>query len=177
MMGAARRGEMKITTMKSLLVGLAMTMCAAPVVAQVSYPAKSQKLQERLGQPVVVENKPGAAGNIGADVVAKSTPDGYTLLLAQDSLAVVPWLFKSLPFDVNKDFAPIGIGVFMPMVLVTANRAPAKSLGELIAYAKANPSKLSYGSPGTGTAHHLNFETWRSRARKCSMCPIKALHP
>ena len=172
---------MKIGTMKSLLAGIAMTVCAAPVWAQASYPTKpirlivpfsagggtdtfgravGQKLQERLGQPVVVENRPGAAGNIGADVVAKSSPDGYTLLLAQDSLAVVPWLFKSLPFDVNKDFAPIGIGVFMPMVLVSANKVPAKTLGELIAYAKSNPGKLSYGTPGTGTAHHLNFESF-----------------
>jgi tripartite-type tricarboxylate transporter receptor subunit TctC len=172
---------MKITAMMSLIAGIAMTVFAAPVPAQATYPTKSirliipfspgggtdtfgrivgQKLQERLGQAVVVENKPGAGGNIGADMVAKSSPDGYTLLLAQDSLAVVPWLFKSLPFDVTKDFAPIGIGVFMPMVLVTSNKLPATSLSELVAYAKANPGKLSYGSPGTGTAHHLNFETF-----------------
>jgi len=120
-------------------------------------------LADRLGQPVVVDNRPGAGGNIGAEAVAKSAPDGYTLLLAQDSLAVVPWLSKSLPFDVNKDFAPIGIGVFMPMVLVVSNDTPAKSLSELIAYAKANPGKLSYGTPGTGTAHHFNFESFLAR--------------
>ena len=117
-----------------------------------------QKLQERLGQPVVVENRPGAAGNIGADIVAKANPDGYTLLLAQDSLAIVPWLSKSLPFDPMKDFAPIGVGVFMPMMLVVANKVPANSLRELIEYARANPDKLAYGTPGAGTAHHLNFE-------------------
>jgi len=118
------------------------------------------KLQERLGQSVVVENKPGAGGNIGADIVAKSNADGYTLLLAQDSLAIAPWLYKSLSFDVMKDFAPIGVGVFMPMVLVVANNVPVKSVSELISYAKANPDKLSYGTPGMGTAHHLNFESF-----------------
>ncbi len=120
-------------------------------------------LAERLGQSVVVDNRPGAGGNIGAEMVARSAPDGYTLLLAQDSLAVVPWLSKSLPFDVNKDFAPIGIGVFMPMILVVSNDTPAKNLSELITYAKANPGKLSYGTPGTGTAHHFNFEAFLTR--------------
>lgn len=122
-----------------------------------------QKLQERLGQPVVVENRPGAAGNIGADAVAKASPDGYTLLLAQDSLAIVPWLSKSLPFDPMKDFAPIGVGVFMPMMLVSANSLSVTSLRELIAYTKANPGKLAYGTPGAGTAHHLNFELFLTR--------------
>lgn len=122
-----------------------------------------QKLQERLGQPVVVENRPGAAGNIGADIVAKASPDGYTLLLAQDSLAIVPWLSKSLPFDPMKDFAPIGVGVFMPMMLVAANNLPVSSLRELIEYARANPGKLAYGTPGAGTAHHLNFELFLTK--------------
>ena len=117
-----------------------------------------QKLQERLGQPTVVENKPGAGGNIGVDYVAKSKPDGYTLLLAYDSLAIMPWLYKSLPFDVMRDLAPIGVGVFMPMIIPVATNVPAKTLPELIAWAKANPGKLSFGSPGTGTAQHLNFE-------------------
>ncbi|MFM7569596.1 MAG: Bug family tripartite tricarboxylate transporter substrate binding protein [Betaproteobacteria bacterium] len=155
-----------------------------PVVQAQSYPARpvrvivpfspgggtdtfarvvAQKLQERLGQPFVVENRPGAAGNIGADLVAKAPADGYTLLLAQDSLAIVPYLSKSLPFDVNKDFSPIGIGVFMPMTLVAANGVPATTLAELIAHAKANPGKLAYGTPGSGTAHHLNFEALLSR--------------
>lgn len=117
----------------------------------------------QLGQTVVVDNRPGAGGNIGAEAVARSPADGYTWLLAQDSLAVVPWLSKSLPFDVNKDFAPVGIGVFMPMILVVSNDMPAKNLAELIGYAKANPGKLSYGTPGTGTAHHFNFEAFLAR--------------
>ena len=117
-------------------------------------------MQSGLGQTIVVENKPGAGGNIGADLVAKSKPDGYTLLLAQDSLAIVPWLYKGLTFDPIKDFEPIGVGVFMPMALVVKNDLPVNSVNQLIDYAKSNPNKLSYGSPGIGTAHHLNFEAF-----------------
>ena len=117
-------------------------------------------LQAELGQAFVPDNKPGAGGNIGADMVAKAAPDGYTLLLAQDSLTIVPWLYKSLPFDVMKDFAHIGIGVYMPMVLVASRNLPAKDLKSLIEYTQKNPGKLSYGSPGVGTAHHLNFENF-----------------
>jgi len=120
--------------------------------------AIAQKLWERLGQPVTVENKVGAGGNIGADFVAKSAPDGYTLLVAQNGLTMLPWVSKSLPFDVAKDFAPVGIGVTNPMVVVVANNLPVKSIGELIAYARENPGKLFYGSPGVGTPHHLATE-------------------
>lgn len=137
-----------------------------------------QKLQERLGQSVVVENRPGAAGNIGADAVAKANPDGYTLLLAQDSLAIVPWLSKSLPFDPMRDFSPIGVGVFMPMMLVSANNLSVNSLAELISYARANPGKLSYGTPGAGTAHHLNFELFLTQiGAKMVHVPYKGAVP
>ena len=166
-----------------LTAALACAMSVAPAAAQ-SYPDRpirivvpfspgggtdtfarivGQKLQERLGQPVVVENRPGAAGNIGAEAVARAAPDGYTLLLAQDSLAIVPWLSKGLGFDPMKDFAPIGVGVFMPMILVAANSLPVTSLQGLIDYARANPGKLAYGTPGSGTAHHLNFELLLTR--------------
>lgn len=117
------------------------------------------ELAGNLGQSVVAENKPGAGGNIGADMVAKSKPDGYTLLLAQDSLAIVPYLYKNLSFDVFKDFKSIAIGVYMPMVLIASPKVPASNTAELFAYARQNPGKLSYGSPGVGTAHHLNFES------------------
>ena len=120
--------------------------------------AVAQKMQERLGQPVVVENKPGAGGNIGAEFVAKSPGDGYTMLVAQNGLTMVPWLSKSLPFDVNKDLAPIGIGVSLPMVAVVTNNLPINSIQDLVAYAKANPGKLSYATPGVGTPHHLSME-------------------
>ena len=117
-----------------------------------------QKLQERLGQPVVVENKPGAGGNIGAEFVARSAADGYTLLVAQNGLTMLPWLSKALSFDIMKDFAPIGIGATLPMVVVVANKLPINSINELVVYAKANPGKLSYATPGIGAPHHLATE-------------------
>src|SRR3546814_18036159 len=92
-------------------------------------------------------------------MVAKSKADGYTLLLAQDSLSIVPYLYRDLPFNVFKDFKSISIGVYMPMVLIASNKVPAQNMAELLALAKQDPGKLSYGSPGIGTAHHLNFES------------------
>src|SRR5690606_38232084 len=88
--------------------------------------------------------------------------DGYTLQLAHEGMLLVPWLLKAPPFDTMKDFVPIGIGVYMPKLLVVSNRLPVKTVPELIAYAKANPGKLSYGSPGVGTGHHLNMESFLS---------------
>src|SRR5690606_2291303 len=116
-------------------------------------------LSGELGQTVVVENKPGAGGNIGADMVAKSKADGYTLLLAQDSLSIVPYLYPDLPLNVFKDFKSISIGVYMPMMLIAANEVPAQNTADVLALAKQEPSKLSYGSSGVGTAHHLKFES------------------
>ena len=133
-----------------------------------------QKLSERLGQPVIVENKPGAGGNIGAELVARAAPDGYTLLLAQNGLTMAPSLSKSLPFDVMKDLAPIGIGVNLPMGLAVSNSLPVKSVPELIAYAKANPGKLHYATPGIGTPHHLSTEMFLSMTgTKMEQVPYK----
>src|SRR3546814_1319758 len=84
-------------------------------------------------------------------MVAKSKADGYTLLLAQDSLSIVPYLYRDLPFNVFKDFKSISIGVYMPMVLIASNKVPAQNMAELLALAKQDPGKLSYGSPGIGT--------------------------
>ena len=162
----------------ALIAGTVLASAAAPVPAQ-GYPSRplriivpftpgggndvfgrsiAQRLQERLGQPAVVENKPGAGGNIGAEFVAKSAADGYTLLVVQSGITMVPWVSKSVPFDVLKDFAPLGIGATQPMVMVVANNVPANSINELVAYAKANPGKLSYATPGVGTPHHLTTE-------------------
>ena len=115
----------------------------------------AQKLSERLGQPVVVENKPGAGSIVGADYVAKSAADGYTLLVAQQALILMPLVSKSLPFDVLKDFAAVGIGATQPMVVVVSNKLPVKSINDLISYARAHPGKLSYATPGVGTPQHL----------------------
>ncbi len=167
----------------TLLAGAMLAATTASVLAQ-SFPSKpirmivpfspggavdvfgravGQKLQERLGQPVIVENKPGAGGNIGTEFVARSAPDGYTVLVTQDAISAAPWLYKSLPFDVMKDFAPIGIGAALPMAVVAANKLPVTSISELIAYGRANPGKLSYATPGIGTPHHMATEWFMHR--------------
>lgn len=114
------------------------------------------KLQEAVGQPVVVENKPGAAGNIGADTVAKAKPDGHTLLLMDiGSLAVAPSLFPDLSYNVENDLAPVGMVMFGPYVLAVNPSVPAKSVAELVAYAKANPGKLAVANSGVGALNHI----------------------
>jgi len=116
----------------------------------------SPKLSEAIGQPVVVENKPGAAGNIGADAVAKARPDGHTLLLMDiGSLAVAPSLFPDLTYDVQKDLAPVGMVMFGPYVLAVNASVPAKNVAELVAYAKANPGKLAVANSGVGALNHI----------------------
>lgn len=114
------------------------------------------KLSEAVGQPVVVENKPGAAGNIGADAVAKARPDGHTLLLMDiGSLAVAPSLFPDLSYDVQKDLEPVGMVMFGPYVLAVHPSVPAKTVPELVAYAKANPGKLAVANSGVGALNHI----------------------
>ena len=117
----------------------------------------AQKLTERWGQPVVVENKLGASGNIAAEQVAKSTPDGYTLLMAFSSHASNAALSK-LPFDINKDFSAISLVGSGPAIVLANPQMPAKTLGELIAYARAHPNEIKYGSSGIGTPVHLAGE-------------------
>jgi tripartite-type tricarboxylate transporter receptor subunit TctC len=111
---------------------------------------------------VLVDNKPGAGGNIGADFVAKSAADGYTLLLATNTLAINPAIFARMPFDVRQDFAPVALAAATPFVLLVNNDLPAKSVRELIAYARANPGRLSYASVGIGTPHHLGMELFKN---------------
>ncbi len=124
----------------------------------------SQRLQEKWGQPVITENRPGAGGNIGADAVAKSAPDGYTLLFGTNTLTMNPFLVKQMPFDVQKDLAPVAMLATTPFIVVVNNDLPVRTVPELIAYAKANPGKLSFGSPGTGTPHHLGTELFKTMA-------------
>ena len=118
------------------------------------------RMSKILGQPVIVDNKPGASGMIGATAVAKSPPDGYTLLLsAAGEIAVNPSLYKGkMQYDPQKDLAPISLVVRIPNVLVVNPDVPAKTTAELIAYAKANPGKLTYSSSGIGNPQHLNGE-------------------
>jgi tripartite-type tricarboxylate transporter receptor subunit TctC len=117
-----------------------------------------QKFAERLGQPVVPENRPGGAGNIGLEATANAKPDGYTIVLTVQTIAISPSLFKKLNYDPVKDFAPITLVGQIPNVVVVRPALPVKNLKELVAYAKANPKKLNYGSGGTGNANHLVFE-------------------
>ncbi len=131
--------------------------------------ALAERVKDALGGPVIIDNKPGAGGNIGADMVAKAAPDGLTIGIAATATnAVNPWLYSKMPFDAAKDFAPITQMVRVPNVLVmnadTAQRLKINSLKDLIAYAKANPGKLNYGSGGNGSAGHLAGEMFKKAA-------------
>jgi tripartite-type tricarboxylate transporter receptor subunit TctC len=167
---------MKIATRSAAALALVL---AFPLAAQESFPSRplrivvpypaggvadllprtvGQKLSEKWGQPVVVENKPGASGNIGMAEGARAAPDGYTLVLAPTgNLTVNQFLFK-LPFDVQKDLAPITVLATSPNVLVVHPSVPAKSFREFLDYAKANPGKLNFPSPGEGSGAHLAGE-------------------
>jgi len=114
-----------------------------------------------FGQPVIVDDKPGAGANIGADAVAKSPPDGYTVLLSPAGLAISPAMYRKLPFDAAKDFQPVSQLMSSWLILVTARKVPAKSVRELLALAKANPGRLNYGSTGLGSPPHLAGELLR----------------
>src|SRR5688572_28381061 len=123
------------------------------------------KVAESVKQPVVVDNKPGAGGNIGADIVAKSPADGYTILMgAVATHAINPTLYKSIPYDPIKDFAPVTQVATTPNVLVVNPSVPAASVRDFIAHAKANPGKLNFGSGSTGSAGHLAGELFKSMA-------------
>jgi tripartite-type tricarboxylate transporter receptor subunit TctC len=170
------------------LLGLAL---ASPVAAQTSWPEKpvklvvgftpgsatdvtgrmfAQKFGEAWGQPVVVENVAGNSGAIGTDRVAKAAPDGYTLMWAGNAAITVLPSMQQLPFDPVKDFEHITTTLVMPSILFVNNDLPVKSLAELIAYAKANPGKLSYGTPGVGTPQHVAGELF------CRLAGIKMEH-
>ena len=121
-----------------------------------------QKLSERWGQPVVVENKPGAATTIGADFVAKAPADGYTILLAPAPYVITQYAYPKLPYDGRRDFTPVTLLVTNPLVIaVNPAKVPAKTLAEFLEFAKQKPGKLSYGSPGNGSLPHLAVELFR----------------
>ena len=123
-----------------------------------------QRLNERLGQPFIVENKPGASGNIGTEMVAKSAPDGYTLLLVAGANAINATLFEKLNFNFIRDLAPV-IGIIRsPLVLETNPSKPFKTVNEFVAYAKANPGKVNMASAGIGTPQHMSLELFKMLA-------------
>ncbi len=117
----------------------------------------AEKLSPRFGQPVVVDNVPGASGNIGSQQVARAKPDGLTLMSSVNTLVMNASLFKNLPYDPVTDFAPISLTAWGSLVLVANPAQAANTLAELVTAAKANPRKLTYGSPGVGTPHHLSM--------------------
>ncbi|TAK42414.1 MAG: tripartite tricarboxylate transporter substrate binding protein [Betaproteobacteria bacterium] len=122
------------------------------------------RLAERLGQPVVVENRAGASGNIGTELVAKAKPDGHTILVTASTFVSNRSLFKNLPYDPAKDFAPITLAAWGTLLVAAHPSTSFSSVPELIAAAKANPGKLNYGSPGVGTPHHLAMELFKNTA-------------
>ena len=122
------------------------------------------KLSQMLGQQFVIENRGGAGGTIGAAMAAKSAPDGYTVLLYSVHGAVAASAYKNLAYDLEKDLVPVTTAAIFPDVLVAANRVPAKTLPELLAYAKANPGKINCGSAGNGTSRHLACEMFKLQA-------------
>jgi tripartite-type tricarboxylate transporter receptor subunit TctC len=177
-----------IWTRRQVMIGLGgglMSVAAARVRAQAAYPSRNIKMivpypaggttdllgrlvadqiKSGLNAVVIVENKPGAATTLGAEQVARSEPDGYTLLMATSTtLAINKTLYKKLPYDPVKDFAPISLVAAVPFALIINPTLPAKTPAEFIAYAKANPG-LAYGSAGNGSPHHLGAEMLRSAA-------------
>ena len=123
------------------------------------------KLAARLGQPVVVENRPGASGNIGAAMVAKAPADGHTLMVSANTMLMAASTYKNVPYDVLQDFTPITMAAYGTMALVATTKSGVDSVPALVQRAKANPNKMTYGSPGVGTPHHLAMELFKLQTK------------
>ena len=133
-------------------------------VADLTARTVAQKMSENMGQPVVIENRPGAGGVVAGETVAKSEPDGHTLLLMSNGTAVSAGLFKSLPFDAIKDFAPVSTLGFFDIAIVVPQNSPHKTLADLLAFARANPGKLNIGSINIGSTQNLSAELLKTTA-------------
>lgn len=173
-------------------LGLVLTALSTPASAQAPYPnqairmvvgfaaggstdvvarAIGQKLSEALGVPVIVDNRAGANGTIASDAVAKSAPDGYTIMMGEvGSLAMAPGLFAKLPYDPSRDFAPVSLIARTPLLATVPSGSPIKSLSELVATARSNPGKLNYPSSGSGGPNHLAGELFNMQAN------VKTVH-
>lgn len=185
--------------MKRMFAALCALMLAAPAAFAQSYPDRAvravipfapggavnsvgrivaARLQEKFKQPVVVENRVGAGGNIAADAVAKAAPDGYTLLLTTNGHAISPSLYKKLPFDPVADFEPVTLLVNSNLILVVSKDVEAKTLQELLALARSKPGVLNYGSTGIGNPLHLTMEMLKSQAKvDIQMVPFRGDAP
>ena len=187
------------TALAAAAAALAPALLPATVLAQAGYPDKpirmviafppggptdlvarvlAQKLTEQMGQQVVVDNKPGANGNIAAELVAKAPADGYTVFYNTSAVALSPALYKKLNYDVRADFAPVALTAVIPLVLAVHPSVPANTVGEFIAHVKANPGKLSYGSAGNGNITHLGaFLLLQSQGLNAVHVPYKGSAP
>src|SRR6185436_10127564 len=177
------RIAMNVKSLLCSLVAATAAMSASAVTAETSWPAKpvkiifgfppasatdvvaravGQKLSEKWGQPVVIENRPGAGGNLGSEMAARAPADGYTIFLGTVANAISASLYSKLNYDYLKDFTPITLVATTPLVLVAPPSLPVKDVKGLIAHAKANPGKLNFGSGGVGTSNHLAGELFKS---------------
>jgi tripartite-type tricarboxylate transporter receptor subunit TctC len=178
----ARRLAAAATALCAVVAPCAFAQPAATAQAAASYPNKpirlivsfapggltdviaramQPKLAEGFGQPIVIENRPGAGGTLAEAQLARSAPDGYTLLMTADSVPANPHLIPNLTYDWQKDLTPVSVLVRNPLVLLVNNAVPANTLKEFVEYARANGSKMSYASPGIGTSNHLYFEVFK----------------
>lgn len=173
-----------LSTLAAIAAG-PVGILAAPATAQAAWPAKpvkvvvpfapggatdvvarlwAQRVSQMWGQTVVVDNRPGAGGNLGADAVAKAAPDGYTLLMASGSITINPSLYAKMPFDTQRDLVPVSNVAHGPMLVLVRDGAPYQTLAELVAAARARPGALNFGSAGLGTQTHLAAELLASAA-------------
>lgn len=175
---------MKNTYRRSILVLASMALCGASLsaLAQANFPSQTLKivvpftpgtgmdtiarvvaprLSEKLGQPVVVQNQPGASGNIGADAVAKSPADGYTILMGANTMLMASQMYKSVNFDPVKDFSSVSMAAYGSLMLVAHPKTGIKSVSDLVSQVKAKPGSVSFGSPGVGTPHHMAMELFK----------------
>lgn len=179
---ASRRFGLRMLSALGLMGGLGLGLMASNSAIAQAYPNKPIRLvvtfptggapdilarlfseKAQLGQPVVIDNKPGAGGNIGSDIVAKSVGDGHTLVMGTvGTHSINGALYEKMPYDMVKNFTPISLIASAPNLLVVNNDLPVKTVPELIAYMKANPNKLSYASPGIGTSVHMSGELFKS---------------
>lgn len=172
-----------LTSLVNTLLGLCVAASACAAVAQ-TWPAQplkiivpftagtgmdtiaravSPRLAERLGQSVVVQNQAGASGNIGADAVAKSAPDGYTVLMGANTMLMASQLYKNVPFNPVKDFSSVSLAAWGTLMLVSNPKTNIKTVKDLVTQAKAHPGSISFGSPGVGTPHHMAMELFKTK--------------
>jgi tripartite-type tricarboxylate transporter receptor subunit TctC len=176
-----RRSLLAISSLATL-AGLALGTASFSALAQANFPAQTLKivvpftpgtgmdtiarvvaprLSEKLGQPVVVQNQPGASGNIGADAVAKSNADGYTILMGANTMLMASQMYKSVSFDPVKDFSAVSMAAYGSLMLVAHPKTGIKSIADLVSQVKAKPGSVSFGSPGVGTPHHMAMELFK----------------